>query len=174
MRQWLSRGGRKWVKGVWQAADKYSLTLARLSPVSSPAGTRLADQYLAEHNLAGEEAHRAVFLTLVAGYSTRAVLAEPTEQPRLDPAPADDDGLEAQVRTIASEQFDSIMSLPPAVWRGYVVTATMNLQTRVCSATFPWQQLGPEQVETLLRWGYVLRCVDEVRATEPVLQETAR
>jgi hypothetical protein len=173
LRQWLSRGGRKWVKGVWQAADQYSLALARLSPVSSPVGTRLTDQFLAEHNLAGEEARRAVFLTLVAGYSTRAVLAEPTGQPRLDSAPSDDDGLEERVRAIAAERFESIMTLPPEVWRGYLATATMNLQGRLTSTKFSWKLLDRDSVETLLRWGYVLRCLDEVRDAEPVLQETA-
>jgi hypothetical protein len=170
LRQSLSAGGRKWVKGVWRAAHDYSLTLARLSPVSSPAGTGLINQHMAEHGLAGEETHRALFLTLVGGYSIRAVLAEPTQQPALDSAPSQDDGLEDRVRAIASERFDSIMTLPPEVWTGVVITATTNLQSRLASS---WQLLGRERVDTLLRWGYVLRCVDEALETEPVLQETA-
>jgi hypothetical protein len=173
LRQTLSAGGRKWVKGVWKAADRYSLTLARLSPVSSPVGTRMIDQYMAEHNLEGEAAQRALFLALVAGYSARVVLAEPTEQPGLDPLPRDDDGLEDRVRAIADERFDSVMTLPPQVWNGYLAMATTNLQAGLATRKQPWQILSRERVEMLLRWGYVLRCVDEALEAEPVLQESA-
>jgi len=172
LRQSLSAGGRKWIKGVWQAAERYSLRLARLSPVTSPVGTRLVDEYMTEHHLEGEEIHRALFLTLVAGYSTRAVVADPTEQPALEPAPPQDDALDDRVRTIARDQFESLMTLPPEVWTAYVAIATMKQQSRFASPTLPWQRLGRERVETLLRWGYVLRCVDEALDAKPVYQTT--
>jgi hypothetical protein len=169
LRQSLSGPGRKWLKEVWQAAEHYSLTLARLSAVTSPLGTRLVEEYMAEQGLDGEEVHRALFLTLVAGYSARAVLAEPTDQPRLDVSDAHAD----RVPTIASEEFDSVMSLPPEMWTAYVATATMKLQGQLASRTLPWSQLGRGRVETLLRYGYVLRCVDEALDAEPALQDSA-
>lgn len=169
LRQSLSGRGRKWLREVWAAAERYSLQLARLSPVTSPLGTELTDEYMAEQNIAGEELHRALFLTLVAGYAARAVLAEPTDQPRLKRAVPQ----ATRVRAIASDEFESVMTLPPEVWRGYVVTATWKLQSRLVTPKLPWHWLGRERIETLLRYGYVLRCLDEALEAEPVLQETA-
>jgi hypothetical protein len=169
LRQSLSGPGRKWLKEVWDAAEQYSLQLARLSPATSPLGTKLTDEYMVEHNIAGEELHRALFLTLVAGYSARAVLAEPTEQPRLKAAVRQAN----RVAAIANDEFESVMALPHEVWRGYVATATMKLQRRLTSPTLPWHWLPRERIETLLRYGYVLRCVDEALDSEPVLQDTA-
>lgn len=172
LRQSLSGGARKWLKGVWQAAEQYTLRLSSLSSVSSPLATKLIDEYMAENNLAGEETHHEFFLALVAGYSARAVLAEPTEQPglRRPPAQADEDW----VRTTAGEEFGSVMTLPSQVWNGYVMTAAMKLQGRLTSRKLPWYMLGRERVETLLRQGYVLRCLDEALEAEPVLQEAAQ
>ena len=65
------------------------------------------------------------------------------------------------------------MTLPPEVWRGYVATATMKQQRRLTSPELPWNWLGRERIETLLRYGYVLRCVDEALDAEPVLQDAA-
>jgi hypothetical protein len=174
LRQSLSGPARKWVKGVWEAAERFSDRLERLSPVTSPVGTALIDQYIASHKLEGEELQRALFLTLLAGYSTRAVLAGPTEQPGLKPRSIRVDELEDRVRTIATDEFDSVMTLPSEVWAGYVATATMKQQQRFASKTLPWYGLGRERVETLLRWGYVLCCVDEALDCEPVLQDAAQ
>ena len=69
LRQLLSASGRKWIKEVWIAAEQFTLRRARLSPVTSPLGTRLMEEYMAEHNLSGAEMHHALFLALVAGYS---------------------------------------------------------------------------------------------------------
>jgi hypothetical protein len=173
LRQSLSGPGRKWLKEVWQATEQYSLRLARLSSVTSPVGTRMIDEYMAEQNLAGDELHRVLFLTLVAGYSTRAVMAEPTQQPGLeaDSIPADE--LDARTRTIAGEEFERVMTLPPEVWNGYVATATMKLQRRYASSTLPWRQFGRERIATLLRYGYVLRCIDEALEAEPELRPEA-
>lgn len=162
----MSGSGRKWLKQVWQASEQYSLQLARLSAVTSPLGTTMVDEYMADQNLAGEDVHRALFLALVTGYSARAVLAEPTDQPRLKAAVPQAD----RVTTIASDKFDSVMTLPPEVWTAYVATATWKLQKRLASPTLPWQKLSRERIETLLRYGYVLRCLDEALDSEPVLQ----
>jgi hypothetical protein len=51
--------------------------------------------------------------------------------------------------------------------------ATTNLQAGLATRKQPWQILSRERVEMLLRWGYVLRCVDEALKAEPVLQESA-
>ncbi len=105
LRQSLSGSARKWLKQVWAAAEEFTLRLSRLSPVTSPVGSRLLDEYMEEHELAGEALHRALFLALVAGYSTRTVLLEPTEQPGLDPASLDADHLDDRTRSIASHEF---------------------------------------------------------------------
>jgi hypothetical protein len=173
LRQSLSGSGRKWLKQVWQAAEQYSLRLAHLSPVTSPVGTRMLDEYMAGRGAAGEDLHRALFLALVAGYSARAVLAEPTQQPGLQAASLPVDELDDRIRTIASEEFESVMTLPPEVWTGYVATATMKLQGRYASSTLPWRELGRERIAALLRCGYVLRCVDEAFDAEPELRTEA-
>jgi hypothetical protein len=174
LRKSLSRSGRGWLKQVCQAAQKYTLRLSRLSPVTSPLATELIDDYMAELNLAGEETHHAFFLTLVAGYSARAVLAEPTEQPRLRPVPRDGDGLADRIRAIAVDEFGSVMTLPPEVWSGYVATAANKQQRWLTSHKLPWYMLERDRVERLLRLGYVLRCLDEARRAEPVLESAPR
>jgi hypothetical protein len=171
LRQSLSGGGRKWLKQVWRAAEHYTSRLSSLSPVTSPVADTLIDEYMAEQQLAGEETHRAVFHTLVAGYSARAVLAGPTEQPGLRPAAVRRyDELEGEVRTIAAERFGSIMTLPTDVWDAYVMTTAMNQQRWLKSHKLPWNILSRERVQTLVGWGYVLRCVDEALEAEPVLE----
>jgi hypothetical protein len=174
LRQSLSGPARKWVNQVWEAAERFSDQLEQLSPVTSPAGTTLIDEYMAEHKLEGEELRRALILTLGAGYSTRVVLVEPTEQPGLDPRSLEVDELGDRVRVIATDKFDSVMTLPSEVWKGYVATATMKQQQRLASKTLPWYGLGRERVELMLRWGYVLRCVDEALDYGPVSQDTAQ
>lgn len=173
LRQLLSGPGRKWIKGVWAAAEQYTLRLSRLSPVTSPLGTRLMEEYMAEHNLSGEEMHRALFLALVDGYSTRAVLAGPTEQPALDASSLQADDLDDRTRTIANEEFESVMKLPPEVWKGYVAIATMTVQGKHASATLPWYRLGRSRIEAMIRCGYVLRCIDETLDAEPVLTDVS-
>lgn len=158
---------------MWVAAEQFTLRLSRLSPVTSPLGTRLLDEHMAEHNLSGEEAHRALFLALVAGYSTRAVLSGPTEQPGLDAASLVPDELDDRTRAIANDEFESVMTLPPEVWSGYVAIATMQVQGKHASATLPWYQLGRERIEALIRCGYVLRCIDEALDAEPVLADVS-
>ena len=64
------------------------------------------------------------------------------------------------MKTIAGDKFDSVMTLPPAVWSGYVATAAMKRQGWLTTHKLPWSVLGRERVETLLRWGYALRCLD--------------
>ena len=43
---------------------------------------------------------------------------------------------------------------------------------RHASRTLPWYRLGRERIETLLRYGYVLRCIDEALDAEPEFQES--
>lgn len=186
LRQSLSGAGRKWVKEVWDAAARTSGALNRLSPVTTPLGNRLVETYGTTHGLPGAEIQRALRVTTVAGYASRMVLVEPTEQPRLEPSAfeltarpdterlaADPTRLLDPARAIATERFDSVMTLPPEVWNGYVVTATMKLQSQLGTQTLTWRELGRERIEQMLRYGYVLRCLDEALGTEPELRETS-
>jgi hypothetical protein len=185
LKQTLSRGGRKWVKEVWQAATRASGNMDGLSPVSTPLGNRLVESYAAAEQLAGGEIQRALRIATVAGYTTRMVVAEPTEQPSLPPsafglrAHPDVDALAGDVtrlldpvRAIASkERFDSVMTLPPEVWTSYVATAAMKLQGQLASGKeLSWQVLSRTRIELMLRYGYVLRCLDEALDADPELR----
>jgi hypothetical protein len=188
LRQSLSGGGRKWVKEVWQAATRTSADMNRLSPVTTPLGNRLVETYAAEHRLAGDEIQGALRITIVAGYASRVVLAEPTDQPSLeasafrlkgdeDPTALGNDGaavnrLMDPVRAIASDRFDSVMTLPPEVWTAYVKTAAMKLQGQLGTKTLTWKDLLTSRIEQMLRYGYVLRCLDEALDAEPEFRET--
>ena len=184
LRQILSGQGRKWVKEVWQAASQASAEMNRLSPVSTQLGNRLVESYASARHLEGAEIQRALRIATVAGYATRVVVAEPTEQPTLRPASfelsahpdfdrlaADPTRLLDPVRAIAIDRFDTVMTLPPEVWRAYVATATMKLQGQLATKTLTWQSLGRERIEQMLRYGYVLRCLDEAIGGEPELRE---
>jgi hypothetical protein len=181
LKQALSRGGRKWVKEVWQAAARTSGDLDRLSAVTTPLGNGLVESYAATERLAGGEIQRALRIATVAGYATRLVVAEPTEQPSV---PASAFGLSAHpdlerlaedvtplidpVRAIASERFDSVMTLPPEVWTSYVATAAMKLQGQLAAGKeLSWKVLTRSRIEVMLRYGYVLRCLDEAIGAGP-------
>jgi hypothetical protein len=185
LRQSLSAAGRKWIKDVWQAAAATSGELNRLSPVTTPLGNRLVETYGEAHRLPGTEIQRALRITTVAGYASRMVLVEPTDQPTLEPSAfelngrpdlerlaADPTPLIDPTRTVATERFGSAMTLPPEVWNGYVVTATMKLQAQLGTRTLTWRELGRDRIEQMLRYGYVLRCLDEALGAEPELRET--
>ena len=187
LRQSLSASGRKWVKEVWQAAARSAGEMNRLSPVTTPLGNQLVESYGAEHELPGDEIQRALRIALVAGYASRTVLVEPTNQPSLepsafelhdgaDPAALGNDSvlvtrLMDPVRSIASDGFDSVMTLPPEVWNAYVITATMQLQAQLTTKTLTWRNLGRPRIEQMLRYGYVLRCLDEALDAWPELKE---
>lgn len=184
LKQTLNRGARKWVKEVWQAAVRATADMERLSPVTNPLGNRLVESYVSSRRLEGGEIQRALRIAVVAGYASRVVLAEPTDQPRLKPSSfqlsahpdverlaADVNRLIDPVRTIATDRFDSVMTLPPEVWTSYVATATMKLQGQLASKTLPWYVIGRERLEQMLRYGYVLRCLDEVLDAEPQLRD---
>jgi hypothetical protein len=185
LRQSLSGRARKWLGEVWQAVARTSGQMNRLSPVTTPLGNRLVERYGAEHGLPGAEIQRALRIALVAGYASRVVLREPTDQPSVEPrafelaASADVADLAADptrlidpVRSIADGRFDSVMTLPPEVWKGLVLTATMRLQAQLATKTLTWRQLGRDRMEPMLRYGYVLRCLDEALGAEPELRET--
>jgi hypothetical protein len=185
LKQTLSRGGRKWVREVWQAAAGISGDLNGLSEVTTPLGNRLVERYAASERLAGDEIQRALRIATVAGYATRVVIAEPTEQPKLRPsafglgAHPDLDRLAADparlldpVRAIATERFESVMTLPAEVWRSYVAMAAMKLQGQLASGKeLSWQVLTRSRIERMLRFGYVLRCLDEAIKAEPEVRQ---
>lgn len=183
LRQSLSGGGRKWVRDVWKAATREAAGMNRLSPVTTPLGNGLVEGYAAEHGLAGEEIQSALRIAVVAGYASRMVLAEPTDQPSLEPSAFQlgrgDDAAELgadgatvtrlmdPVRSIASDRFESVMTLPPEVWTAYVKTAAMKLQEQLGTKTVTWKDLLTSRIEQMLRYGYVLRCLDEALDAEP-------
>jgi hypothetical protein len=185
LKQTLSRHGRKWVRDVWQAASRTAGDLNRLSPVTTPLGNRLVESYAASERLAGGEIQRALRIATVAGYATRVVVAQPTEQPSprpsafglgahpdVDRLAADPDRLLDPVRAIATERFESVMTLPAEVWTSYVATAAMKLQGQLASGqALSWQVLTRSRIERMLRYGYVMRCLDELLGTEPELRD---
>jgi hypothetical protein len=185
LKQTLSRHGRKWVRDVWQAAARTSGGMDRLSPVTTPLGNRLVESYAASERLAGGEIQRALRVATVAGYATRMVVAEPTEQPSARPSTfglgahpdrdrlaADPDRLLDPVRSIATDRFESVMTLPAEVWKSYVATAAMKLQGQLASGKeLSWQVLTRSRIEQMLRYGYVMRCLDEVLGAGPELRD---
>jgi hypothetical protein len=185
LKQTLSRHGRKWVRDVWQAASRTSGDMNRLSPVTSPLGNRLVESYAASERLAGGEIQRALRIATVAGYATRVVIAEPTEQPSLRPSAvglgahpdvkrlaADPSRLLDPVRAIATGRFESVMTLPAEVWTSYVATAAMKLQGQLASGKeLSWQVFTRSRIEQMLRYGYVMRCLDEAIGAEPELRQ---
>ena len=52
------------------------------------------------------------------------------------------------------------MTLPQEVWSSYVATAANKLQ-RQLQKEITWRELGRDRIERMLRYGYVLRCLDE-------------
>jgi hypothetical protein len=73
---------------------------------------------------------------------------------------------------VATERFESVMALPPEVWTSYVATAAMKLQGQLASGKeLSWQVLTRSRIELMLRYGYVMRCVDEILGAEPELRD---
>jgi hypothetical protein len=183
----LARAGRAWINEVWNATAGASARLSSLSPLTSVLGARLVETYLAEERVGGEEIHRAMRIAIVAGYGTRMVIVDPTEQPSLKPSsfqlkassdveqiasnPNAVNNLLEQVRTVAVDRFESVMTLPDPVWAAYVATATMKLQRQLATSTLTWRELRRARLESMLRYGYVLRCLDEALDAEPVLRD---
>lgn len=180
----MSRSARKWLKEVWEATARASGHMERLSPVTTPLGNRLTESYAATRDLDGGEIQRALRIALVAGYASRVVLAEPTKQPSLKPSAfqlsgrpdlerlaADPGRLMDPVRTIATDRFETVMTLPPEVWTAYVATAAMKLQGQLTTKTLDWRQFSRTRIEQMLRYGYVLRCLDEAIGAEPARRE---
>jgi hypothetical protein len=75
------------------------------------------------------------------------------------------------VRHVAFSDFGSVMSLRSDLWAGYVSLATMQLQSSLQSRTVSWRELDSERIEGMLRYGYVLHCLDEALDAEPQLRE---
>ncbi len=145
LRKTLKRDARKWVREVWQASAGAAAELEALSPLTAVLGTRLVEDYAASKKLADSELQRALRIVIVAGYGARIVLVDPTNQPALRPASfhlgqrADAEKLAGDaaavgrllddVRTIAGDRWDSVMTLPPEVWKCFVVTALRSSST---------------------------------------------
>jgi hypothetical protein len=74
------------------------------------------------------------------------------------------------VRTLATEKFETVMTLPQEVWSSYVATAANKLQ-RQLQKEITWRELGRDRIERMLRYGYVLRCLDEAIDAGPVARD---
>jgi hypothetical protein len=176
----LSRAGRTWVKEVWSAADQAAAEPSAISPLARAVGVRLADRYAGLERLEGEPVREALLTVAEAGYAARSVVAAPTEQPSAEPGafgleppfhgaevgdvPAAVEALLDPVGSIALDRFDLVMSLPPEVWGGFAAVAAMRLQRRLTGDGLSWRELTRGRIETMLKVGYVLACLDEVLA----------
>jgi hypothetical protein len=173
LRRTLSSDGRAWVNEVWEAVDGLS-SKPLVSAALIELGPCLSERYAAAERLDGPEIREAFFAVIVAGYATRAVLAGPTKQPRLQtasfplPSLLDLEHDEAAIAELigaleiaARDEFDSVMTLPQDVWAAYVSLAAMHLQQQLLSSTLTWGALSAKRIESMLRHGYVLRCLDE-------------
>jgi hypothetical protein len=163
----LSKDGRAWVNEVWEAADSLS-SKSGDRPSLAKLGPDLCDRYATAETVEGQEVREAFFSVITAGYASRAVLAGPTEQPDLDisslPTRADrqyDEAAMAEIESVASDDFESVMTLPKEMWAAYVSLAAMHLQQRLVSSTLTWKELTAERIEATLRRGYVLCSLDE-------------
>jgi hypothetical protein len=183
----LTADGAAWVKEVWQAVESVFARLSLLSPLTNALGLSFAGRYADRERLDGDETRQALFAVMMAGYASRMVLVSPTQQPPFDSASlALDASLDVEqiandtavvgeltdrVSSTASDAFDSVMTLPRDIWAGYVALATMRLQRDLASSTLPGRELSKERIERMLRYGYVLRCLDEALDGEPQLRE---
>jgi hypothetical protein len=181
----LSRSGRKWVKEVWEAADGLREQPDLLTPLAGMLADSMTGRDATSPELESEEVRAAWSAVIKAGYASRAVLAEPTDQPSLDlasvPIRAHADGgplagepgtverLTDPLRGLALDDFTSVMSLPPAVWSSYVATAGMRLQRNLTSGPVTWRQLDRDRMDRLMRYGYVLRTLDEALGACPAV-----
>jgi hypothetical protein len=183
----FSRAGRAWVKDMWQASEQAVTQLAALSPLTTVLGRSLAERYAISQQVEGDEIPQAFFVVIMAGYASRTVLASATDQPTLDPSSLPIDapvnleriendasvmgGLIDSAGAVALDDFESVMTLPPEIWSGYVALATMRLQSSLASSTVTWHDLDKDRIGRLLRYGYVLRCLDEALGEEPEPRE---
>lgn len=179
----LSSDGRAWVNEVWDAVDGLC-SKPLVSPTLIKLGPRLAEQYANAERLQGAEIREAFFAAITAGYATRAVLSRSTQQPALDssllPLAARSDlepnqtamaELIDPLESLATDDFESVMTLPHEVWAAYVSLAAMHLQERLESSTLTWSELTADRIEAMLRRGYVLRCLDESLDRRPALKK---
>jgi hypothetical protein len=185
----MSRSGRKWVRGVWKATASTASEFEGLSPVTTLLAGRLVESFAVREHPEGEDLQEALRVAIVYGYAARVVVADPTDQPSLTPSAfnlsrqsdverlandaATPKRLLDPIRSIASDRFDSVMTLPGEVWSGLAAIATQTLQRRFKSEQLTWRDLSRDQVEKMLRYGYVLRCLDEALDAEPTFREPA-
>ena len=164
------------MKEVWQASKDVSAELSLLSPVTSAVALDFAKSYASAAGASGEEIQQALLTMMRTGYGCRSVITEPTEQPALDPSSivleplhgvqvtqnaSELRALNEAVRRVAFDDFESVMTLPPEVWAGLLTMATRDFQRTLASSTVSWRELGKERIDLVLRYGYVLRCLDE-------------
>ena len=186
----LSRAGRKWIKEVWRASDEIARRNPPLSPLAAAVGAGIAQSGGGSDASDAEAVRQARSTVMRIGYATRIALAVPTDQPSLDqtwfglspglgpealdaetdePAPVRE--LVDTVRSRATTDFASAMTLPEEVWAAYTVAATRELQQTLAGDSVSWQELSRQRIDELLRCGYLLRCLEEALEHQPALSD---
>jgi hypothetical protein len=176
----------------WTLAEDRMMT-----PEGQPSGpaVTVALGAISELGTNSVETEARLLIVARAGYSLRAEVhrfvahTQPLDVSSLDPdsivrlaaRPVDEEGVGAivlgddahevaaqlepvgeVVKDFAEERFTTIASVEPAFWNGVVSLATYQLQKNVAK----W--LRSELTESLLRWGFALRAMDEALGIGPV------
>lgn len=171
----------------WSATERVFRELRSLSPLTTLLGRAFAAGYAESKRLRGEEVPLTFFAVMLAGYAARSLFVDIIGQPLLDPhtPPLDQlvgrdydyedpdtnvaaiELLRDPVFQLVFADFGTVMTLSPELWAGYISLATMQLQANLKSRAVPARYLDRECIEGMLRYGYVLRCVDEALGAEP-------
>lgn len=175
---------------TWAATESIFTELRSLSPLTTLLGRSFAASYADTRGLREEDASLTFFALMLAGYAARVLFQEVFGQPLLNPYEEPLDGLQgrnfdlqdpvgnANAReaveqladpavNIALAAFEAVMTLPPDFWAGFISLATMQLQKNFRSRAVRARYLDRECIEGMIRYGYVLRCVDEAIRAEP-------
>lgn len=178
--------------------DWWTLTEDRMMTAQGqPSGpaVMVALSAISDLGLTSVETEARLIVAMRAGYALRAELCQfaayvqPLDVSNLDTGsiirlgarPVDEEGVGAiviendadevaaqlepiarLVREFAEEQFPAIASVELAFWNGVVSLATYQLQKNL------GRWLYSELTESLLRWGFVLRALDEALGIGPV------
>jgi hypothetical protein len=183
----LDETDREVVMESWSATERVFRELRSLSPLTTLLGRAFAAGYAESKRLRGEGVPLTFFAVMLAGYATRSLFVDIIGQPLLDPhtPPLDQlvgrdydyedpdtnvaaiELLRDPVFQLVFADFGTVMTLSPELWAGYISLATMQLQANLKSRAVPARYLDRECIEGMLRYGYVLRCVDEALGAEP-------
>jgi hypothetical protein len=190
----LSVDEREFVMDWLVAAENIFTQITLLSPMTTLLGLTFAESMTEQPGFEAADA-TSMFVVMIAGYGSRAALGafetppalaremlpfEAAKDPAWDMSQVSQDkasilrSLAKPVGSLAFSDFASVMALPAELWAGYVSLATMQLQRNLRRHTRDWRSYDLERVDGLMRYGYVLRCIDEAYGGEPELLEGAK